>query len=413
MKGIKKMNSDNKENICNIIYKTLEKNNGILRLKPAWVARDFLPSGRNLGLKENEYDLGIRGEICERWIGSTTLAINPNGPKNEGMSYLLLEDNSNISLMDAIRTSKELLMGKEYASSHNTLGRLAKIYNYSKRIFYHLHQLQKDAELVGLNGKDEAYYFPEGVDKGPQPETFFGVHPYIADEKKYDILLPYLENWNSDLILQHSRAYLQVIGEGFHLPAGIPHAPGTALTLELQEESDVFSNMQALVNGKILSKETLFRSISKEDRKKFGEKILLKQIDWEKSGDPYFYENNHTVPILIKETKHEGGEEYWIFYNTTKFSGKKLVVRPGKSFSCVDNGAYTVLVWKGKGKFDNQVIEANNFKNDEFIVTYDRATKALKVENTGSVDLILFKFFGKDINPDVPMLPHYNGIKKD
>jgi hypothetical protein len=29
------------------------------------------------------------------------------------------------------------------------------------------------------------------------------------------------------------------------------------------------------------------------------------------------------------------------------------------------------------------------------------------VENTGSEDLIIFKFFGPDINLDVPMLPKY------
>ena len=407
------MSFDNAKDISNIVYKALENGNGILRLKPTWVARDFLPSGRNLGLKESEYHVGLRGEICERWIGSTTLAINPVGPKDEGISYLLLEDDFNISLVDVLKTSKELLMGKQYAKIHNTLGRLAKIYNYSKRIFYHLHQQQKDAEQIGSNGKDEAYYFPEDIDIGTQPETFFGVHPYIAEQRKHEILLPYLEDWDSDQILQHSRAYIQVRGEGFHLPAGIPHAPGTALTLELQEESDVFSNLQALLNGKILSKETLFRSISKKDREKFGEKIILNQIDWEKSGDPYFYENSRTAPILIKETKQEGGEEYWIFYNTIKFSGKKLVVRPGRSFLSAENGLYTVLVWKGKGKFNGQFIEANNFENDEFIVSYDSAIKTLKVENTGSVNLILFKFFGKDINLDVPMLPIYSRNIKD
>jgi hypothetical protein len=405
------MGFDDRKNIYSIVFRELERSNGILRIKPTWVARDFLPSGRNLGLDESEYDVGIRGEICERWIGSTTLAINPNGPEDEGMSYLLLEDDYKISLGDVLKTSKELLMGKKYAENHNTLGRLAKIYSYSKRVFYHMHQKQKDAELVGSNGKDEAYYFPEDVDMGSQPETFFGVHPYISEEKRYDILLPYLENWNNDLILKHSRAYLQIRGEGFYLPAGIPHAPGTVLTVELQEESDVFSNMQAMLNGKILSKETLFRSIRNEDRKKFGERIILKQIDWEKSGDPYFYENSRTIPILITETKQIGGEEYWIFFNTRKFSGKKLIVKPGNRFTCIDNGVYTVLVWKGKGEFDGKFIESGNFENDEFIVSYDRAIKPLEVKNTGKENLILFKFFGKDINLDIPMLPLYKGNK--
>ena len=42
----------------------------------------------------------------------------------------------------------------------------------------------QDAALVGRNSKEEAYYFPEGVDLGPHPETFFGVHPYIVERAR-------------------------------------------------------------------------------------------------------------------------------------------------------------------------------------------------------------------------------------
>ena len=37
---------------------------GVLRLEPTWVARDFLPPGRRLGLPEEAYDVGERGFIC-------------------------------------------------------------------------------------------------------------------------------------------------------------------------------------------------------------------------------------------------------------------------------------------------------------------------------------------------------------
>ncbi len=74
--------------------------------------------------------------------------------------------------------------------------------------------------------------------------------------------------WKDDLILQHSRAYLLVPGEGFHLPSGVLHAPGTALTIELQEDSDVFAMLQALVAGKIISKDLLFKDVRPEDRKR-------------------------------------------------------------------------------------------------------------------------------------------------
>ena len=393
--------ADNKREM---VENALAKGNGILRLEPAWVARDFLPPGRRLGLKEAEYEVGERGWISERWIGSTTRADNRVGPPDEGLSYLAIEG-ERVTLKEAVEVAGPTIMGEAYARTHKGLGRLAKIYDFAARIPYHIHQRQADAALVGHNSKEEAYYFPEDVDVGPHPETFFGVHPTIVEQKQYDILLPYLVEWNSDLILRHSRAYLLVPGEGFHLPAGGLHGPGTALTIELQEDSDVFAMLQALVAGKIISKELLFKDVRKEDRERLGERAVLNQVDWELSGDPYFYENRHTSPQLIAETRQPGGEEYWIYYNTTRFSGKKLVVKPGQKVKSVDNGVYNILVWRGRGLYDGHAIEAGNFALDELLVSHSKATTPIWVENTGTQDLIIIKFFGPDINLKVPMIP--------
>lgn len=390
-----------------IVEKALEKGAGVLNLKPAWVARDFLPPGKRLGLKEKEYDVGKRGYICERWLASVTNADNAVGPEDEGLSYLNTASKDEITLKEAVEKAGDLIVGLEYAKTHRGLGRLCKIYDFAARIPYHIHQMEKDAKLVGRNSKDEAYYFLDDIELGPQPETFFGVHPYIADQKKYDLLLPYLVEWKDDLILRHSRAYLNVTGEGFFLPSGVLHAPGTALTLELQEDSDVFAMLQALNAGKIISKDLLFKDVRKIDREQKGEKVILEQIDWETCGDPYFYENHHLENRLIEETKQPGGEEYWIYYNTTKFSGKKVIVNPGQSFVSKDKGAYNILVWRGKGKFDGKDIEAGNFECDELLVSYDRAVKPLTIKNKGEADLLLFKFFGPDINMDAPTIKKY------
>jgi hypothetical protein len=389
------------------VENALAKGNGILRLDPAWVARDFLPPGRRLGLKEEEYNVGERGWISERWIGSTTKADNRISPPDEGLSYINLGGGERMTLKEAVEVAGPSIMGEEYAETHKGLGRLAKIYDFAARIPYHLHQRKAEAALVGRNPKEEAYYFPEDVELGPHPETFFGVHPYIVEQKNYDSLLPYLVEWKDDLILRHSRAYLLVPGEGFHLPSGVLHAPGTAITIELQEDSDVFAMLQALVAGKIISKDLLFKDVPREAREKRGERVILDHINWEVSGDPYFYENRHTTPQLIEETKQEGGEEHWIYYNTTKFSGKRLVVKPGQRFTSVDKGVYNILVWRGRGRYDGHEIESGNFGWDELLISHEKATQPLVVENTGSEDLMIFKFFGPDVNLDVPMIEQY------
>ena len=395
-----------------LVDRALAASDGVLRLEPAWVARDFPPPGYRLecvGLRDDQYDVGDRGFICERWFASVTKADNRIGPPDEGLSYLQIEDKERLTLKRAVEVAGDLILGKAYAATHAGLGRLFKVYDFSTRIPYHLHPLAKHTQLLGRNPKEEAYYFPENLDMGPHPETFFGVHPWISEQRRHDVLLPYLQDWDSELILQHARAYLLAPGEGFHLPSGVPHAPGTAVTLELQEDSDVYAMMQAVVDGNSIPKDAMFKDVRAEDRAQYGEGFILDMIDWDTSGDPYFYENRHLTPQLAED--QPGGVEHWIYYNTTKFSGKRLIVRPGQAFTSRENGVYSVLTWQGKGRLGNQEIDGGNPGRDELLVSHERAIQPITVENTGSIDLMIIKFFGPDINRDVPMIPRYPSVE--
>ena len=386
------------------IEKEIKKTNGVLKLNPAWVARNFIAPGKRLGLPDSEYELGDRGGICERWLASTTDADNKVSAPNEGLSTLKMEYERQVTLKETVTLLPEIILGKEYSKSHKGLGRLAKIFDYADRLPYHIHQMQKHASLVGRNSKDEAYYFPEGVSKGEHPETFFGVHPYIVKEKKYDMLLPHLVDWKDDGIVQHAFAFQQNEGDGFHVPSGVTHGPGSALTIELQEDSDVFAMMQAKVGDTFISKDLLWKDVRDEDRQKFAEKIILEMIDWQTSGDPDFYIKRHTPPILIKNSIQGNSKEYWIYYNTNKFSGKKIYVKRSDKFFTKDDGVYNILVWKGTGLFGDIEIEGRNSAKDELLVTYDRAVKGVEIINTGSDDLEIIKFFGPDISKNVPFI---------
>src|ERR1035437_570984 len=387
-----------------IIENELTKTAGILKLKPAWVARNFIPPGKRFNLPEEQYNLGDRGGICERWLASTTNADNKISVPNEGLSMLNLKDEAEITLKDAIICSPDLILGEKYSKFHKGLGKLAKIFDYGDRLPYHIHQMQKHAKLVGQNSKDEAYYFPEGVDKGIHPETFYGVHPSIAKNKEYNFLLKPLVEWQDDSILQYAFAFNQFSGDGFQIPSGVTHAPGTALTIELQEDSDVFAMMQARVGETFVSKELLWKDVRDEDRAKYGEKIILEMINWDISGDPDFYLHRHTPPKLIKETIQLNSKEYWVFYNSYKFSGKKLYIQPGEKFISKDSGVYSLFAWNGKGLYEGIEIEGGNPDKDELLITHYRAVSETEIINTGSEELEIFKFFGPDINKDIPFI---------
>ena len=382
------------------IARVLDAEHGVLRLDPALVARDWLPPGRRLGLAEDEYDLGDRGFVCERWLASTTRADNVLGPDDEGISYIRSRGGQRFNLADAVAAAPDLILGSDYAANHSGLGRLAKIFDFGARIPYHVHPPADQAALVERQSKDEAYYFPPDVDMGSHPESFFGVHPYIARGPRGAVLLPYLQRWNDDAILQHAFAYKQIPEEGFYIDSGILHGPGTALTIELQEDSDTLAMFQALNAGAIISKELLFKDVSASDRADLGEEALLRWIDWDANGDPDFYEHRRIAPVPF--LVGDGIEEAWIFCGTTKFSGKRLRLAPGASVTSTERGVYNLLAWRGTGTVADVPIEGGSPGQDEILLTHDAATRPHLIANTGDQDLLVIKFFGPDINPDAP-----------
>lgn len=388
-----------------VLERLLVAGNGVLRCEPAWVARDFLPPGRRLGLPEDQYDVGERGFICERWLASTTRADNRVSPDDEGLSHVVGEHGERLLLRDAVAADPVAVLGAAYAATHPAgLGRLAKLFDYGHRLPYHVHPPQEFASLVGCNAKDESYHFPAGVDMGAHPETFFGVHPWIAEQRAHDALLPYLVDWDSDLILRHARAELQVAGEGFHVPSGVLHAPGTALTLELQEDSDVLAMFQAMNAGRIISKELLFKDVRPQDREEHGERFPLGFVDWELNGDPWFYENRHLSPQPVVGSAGDGAET-WVFYNTSKYSGKRLVLPPGGTHRLREPGAYSVFAWSGQGTYAGLEVCGGEPGRDELVVTHDAAIRDHEVTNEGSDDLVVFTFFGPDLHGEAPRIP--------
>jgi hypothetical protein len=54
-----------------------------------------------------------------------------------------------------------------------------------------------------MNPKEEAYYFLETDNLGPLPYSHLGLHPDVSG----DDLLPILERWNDDKVLNLSPAY--------------------------------------------------------------------------------------------------------------------------------------------------------------------------------------------------------------
>lgn len=379
---------------------------GLLRLAPTFVARDWIPEGRRLPIPGGDYDAGERGTFSERWLASTTRADNRLGPPDEGLSYLRASDGSLFLLAAAIDVAFASIAGEQYASTHTGLGRLAKIFDYDARVPFHIHPPVEQAAKVGRNSKDEAYYFPPQSDMGRHPETFLGLHPSFAGGAGAERVLGHLRAWDSDAILGLSQAYQQIAEEGFFVPSGVLHGPGTAMTIELQEDSDTLAMLQAVNDGRPISKDLLFKDISPADREAYAEAAVLEWIDWERNADPRLHEHSNFAPIEFHAS--EGVSEAWVFIGTRKFSGKRLWLQPGSHYTTTERGVFNLLVLQGSGMIAGVPVEGGNPGDDELLVVDDRAIEPIEYVNMGSEPMLVIKFFGPDINPDSPLIEPRN-----
>jgi len=380
--------------------KELDATNGILRLIASFVPRTSYPGMGRLGLKD-WYVSPERGWICERWLASSVEADNPVKVEAEGLSLIsFTEGKGRLSLRDAFQLEPGRMLGDRYAREHhNRFGVLTKVLDIGAPIPWHIHAREEDARRYwNTNGKEEAYYFLDTEDRGPLPYSHIAMHTYVTQ----DDLVPILKRWNDDKVLDLSPAYRLNSGEGFHVLPGIPHAPGTALTLEAQEESDVYNLLQAVCDDRRISREEMLRGLPNEE-------AVAELIDWERSRDPLFYKKYHTVPAEIDNPENEGkGVECWVYSpnRTRKFCGKEVRIFPKQAVESIEEGAYAVFIWKGEGKIAQVRVKAGDPNMDEFFISAEAATQPHEIVNTGREDIVLYKILGPDVYK-VPIIYDY------
>src|ERR1041385_1687211 len=149
------------KNLKTLVEAALTETGGLLRLAPCWVPRSFLQPGKRLKLHPDDlYAFGLnRGGIDERWFASTTPAANENRTPDEGLSYVIV-NRSRFTLADAVAELGGELIGSKIWNKYKRWPVYSKFFDNMGPIPHHMHQSQKQARLVGQEGKPESYYFP-------------------------------------------------------------------------------------------------------------------------------------------------------------------------------------------------------------------------------------------------------------
>lgn len=390
----------------------LEAGEGLLRLAPTWVPRSYLVPGRRLKLDARDlYAYGThRGGIDERWIASTTFAMNEGRTPDEGLSYVVV-DGHRFTLKEAIESEGPRLIGSAMWDSYRRWPVYSKFFDNLGPIPHHLHQSEEQARLVGREGKPEGYYFPPQLNgtSGNFPHTYFGLEPGTT---KHDIRRC-LERWNTgdNGILDYSKAYRLKPGTGWLVPPRILHAPGSLLTYEPQWSSDVLSMFQSMVDGRQVKRELLVQDVPPE---KYDDLDFLADLaNLPKNMDPDFKKNHYLEPIAVNDSASEGFSDRWVVYGRIngqqRFSAKELTVAPGARCTIRDSGASGLIVTQGHGSIGKlniscpSLIRFGQMTEDEVFVSYEAATAGVAIENRSQIDpLVTLRYFGPDVHSDMP-----------
>lgn len=378
------------------LTRQLDQQHDLLPLTPLIMGR-FYGDGNRLG--QRQPDAPKPDYYCpERWIASSTPATNPPGIPGTSLSTC--------STLDQQPTLKDLLADPEigprllgparFEAHHGSFRVLIKLLDAAYPIPFHVHADDRfvashpDVYPKETFGKDEAYHFLD-VSKGNCPYTHVGVYPGVDAKQVIKAL-----KTSTDHVLETSPGALQRYGEGFFVPAGLLHRPGTALTLEIQQPSDVYTMFQLDFGGEPLAPEAIhpgFNSL---------EEAAKNVINWADNSREGLLESLRLTPKPWPDPV-TGGTVEWVFPPEVcgKFSGLRLTVTGRMKF--VARECCALYIWRGKGEINGFPVQGGGGRvgtNDEMFVGVRAAEAGIELTNTGDEPLVVFALYAAPVLTD-------------
>lgn len=381
-----------------VIEKGFQQGKGIFLMSPNWIPRPLLEPGKRLRLHPNDYYcLGLkRGAICERWFSATENAeTGPGAPEDEGLSYIYV-DGEKVLFRDCVEELGAALIGNELWNRYGRWPMFSKFYDYKCESFHHLHHKEKDAELVGVRTKPEAYYFPVEMNASENSIqcTFFGFDPSVSKEEIIERLA--LFEIRENRLTELSRAFRLELGTGWYTKPGVLHACGSLCTYEPQWMSESCSLWENYTpGGRIAPYEELAGKVP-EDKKRDLD-YIYNLMDEEANFDPNYRQKYFRRPIVEVETPQF--IQKWITYGNPYIGAKELRIRPGQTVTVKDQAAYGCILLQGHGKFGEYDAEAPTIIRygeqtyDEFFVSEEAAQKGVEIHNTSRQEWVMLKHF--------------------
>ena len=189
-------------------------------------------------------------------------------------------------------------------------------------------------------------------------------------------------------------------------PAGLLHAPASAVTYEIQWGTDTFAMFQSVLqDGTIIPWELVIKNVP-EDRKTDLD-FIVSLIDWDANTLPNFKQTYFRPPQTARgDVESDGFVDKWVVYGLAAgedvFSARELTLAPGAEVEIKDGCASGVLVVQGAGTVGEWKCEGRSYIRfdeltfDEFFVTAEAAATGVLIRNEGVGPMVLLRHFGPE-----------------
>lgn len=389
--------------MSNLIRDTFQAGEGIFRMIPTWIPVKFGVPGHRLKIHPDDYLAygADSGQIMERWFCSFSgcRAKNPKRP-DQGLSYVLAKDGSKFLLKDALKELEDEMIGEELWNRYHTYPVFSKFFDYDTPLYFHFHPETRVAEKVGCEAKPECYYFPPQMNNhsGRRASTYFGFNKGVTKDDVRECV-EHFSDYDTK-ITDMSRAYNIESGQGWYVPAGVIHAPGSLLTYEPQWGTDLNCVLENVVCGEVFDEHYMTDIIPDgiEDKVDY----IMDAIDWDANYESDFKEKYNLKALVLPETQ-EGLTERYVCYNNEFVTAKEVTIKPGCEVVLKDKAAYGCVIVQGFGKFGVYDAEAVNITRvgaltaDEYFVSKESAQKGVRIKNNSTVEpMVILQHFGPD-----------------
>lgn len=360
----------------------LQKTSGVLVAKSAIVYRNTYFGNDIIAKNSSLTYADARGYVpVELWIMSMVEAENTLRIAGEGMTQIRIDEET-VSLSELRKIAETSIFG-DFAD-HWPLTKILDIGGAPTHTSFGTEEIPPIPVHVHPN-KTEAYFFPP-TDIPPYNKAHIPVHTRIGLKEgvtQEEFAKRLLQFGRDDSMFELLNEFPIEPNTGWTVLEKTLHAPGPAVTFEIQRPADDYNNASWRLGERLTPnernekyKEHVLRGMKNE--REFIDTVL----DWKHTTDQTLRDTYQHRPKLLESASW--GKRYQIFFDM--FYGEAWEILPHETMHLSQKDTPQAgIVWSGEGTLNGNAVSQSAL--NEFLVTPHTALEAI---NTGETPLFIY-----------------------